>query len=96
MENKLTLLFGMPRSETTWLGKIFDSHPGTLYRHEPDNSALREHVPLYANPVEWPNYVSACREFIASLPALNSSRVAASLPVQARFQESRTLETFCR
>ena len=30
------LLFGMPRSGTTWLGKIFDSHPQVLYRHEPD------------------------------------------------------------
>jgi hypothetical protein len=31
------LVFGLPRSGTTWLGKIFDSHPETLYRHEPDS-----------------------------------------------------------
>jgi hypothetical protein len=31
------LLFGLPRSGTTWLGKIFDSHPDTLYWHEPDS-----------------------------------------------------------
>ncbi|MDE2580390.1 MAG: sulfotransferase [Rhodospirillales bacterium] len=30
------LVFGAPRSGTTWLGKIFDSHPDVLYRHEPD------------------------------------------------------------
>ncbi len=30
------MLMGLPRSGTTWLGKIFDSHPRTLYRHEPD------------------------------------------------------------
>ena len=30
------LIFGAPRSGTSWLGKIFDSHPDTLYRHEPD------------------------------------------------------------
>jgi hypothetical protein len=30
------LILGAPRSGTTWLAKIFDSHPGVLYRHEPD------------------------------------------------------------
>jgi hypothetical protein len=30
------LVLGAPRSGTTWLGKIFDSHPHVLYRHEPD------------------------------------------------------------
>lgn len=30
------MVMGMPRSGTTWLGKVFDSHPDTLYRHEPD------------------------------------------------------------
>jgi hypothetical protein len=30
------LILGSPRSGTTWLAKIFDSHPDILYRHEPD------------------------------------------------------------
>ncbi len=30
------LLFGVERSGTSWLGKIFDSHPTTQYRHEPE------------------------------------------------------------
>ncbi len=33
------LIAGAPRSGTTWLAKIFDSHPGTIYRHEPDEVA---------------------------------------------------------
>ncbi len=34
------LVLGSPRSGTTWLAKIFDSHPDTLYRHEPDELIL--------------------------------------------------------
>jgi hypothetical protein len=30
------LILGSPRSGTSWLAKIFDSHPEILYRHEPD------------------------------------------------------------
>lgn len=30
------LVLGYPRSGTTWLAKILDSHPDILYRHEPD------------------------------------------------------------
>ncbi|MDE2007953.1 MAG: sulfotransferase [Rhodospirillales bacterium] len=35
------LVLGTARSGTTWLAKIFDSHPQTIYRHEPD-AVLRD------------------------------------------------------
>lgn len=34
--DNLILVVGAPRSGTTWLAKILDSHPDTVYRHEPD------------------------------------------------------------
>jgi hypothetical protein len=34
------LVLGYPRSGTTWLAKIFDSHPNVLYRHEPNALTL--------------------------------------------------------
>ncbi|HEY1411480.1 MAG TPA: sulfotransferase [Rhodopila sp.] len=32
------LILGAPRSGTTWLAKIIDSHPDVIYRHEPDET----------------------------------------------------------
>ncbi|HQT78938.1 MAG TPA: sulfotransferase [Rhodopila sp.] len=34
------LIVGAPRSGTTWLAKIIDSHPDVLYRHEPDDGHI--------------------------------------------------------
>lgn len=38
LSRRLVLLFGLPRSGTTWIGKIMDSHPEILYLHEPDST----------------------------------------------------------
>src|SRR5690349_19178518 len=45
----ITFILGAPRSGTTWLGKIFDSHPSVLYRHEPDIAAAAKLPLLVAN-----------------------------------------------
>lgn len=42
------LVLGAPRSGTTWLAKIIDSHPDVLYRHEPDET-LPGPVPMTAD-----------------------------------------------
>jgi hypothetical protein len=77
----LTLLFGQPRSGTTWIGKIFDSHPETLYRHEPDSGGTLNDIPLFAFPNHWGKYQSTLRIFVDILPRTKSSRVAGSLPM---------------
>jgi hypothetical protein len=43
------LVLGAPRSGTTWLAKIVDSHPDVLYRHEPD-----ETIPALSPPAPSP------------------------------------------
>jgi hypothetical protein len=35
-EDGVIFVVGAPRSGTTWLAKILDSHPDVMYRHEPD------------------------------------------------------------
>ena len=41
-------ILGLPRSGTTWIGKIFDSVPTTLYFHEPDYAIRLPCVPYVA------------------------------------------------
>src|SRR4051794_11152696 len=36
LAERAILVSGSPRSGTTWLAKLLDSHPDVLYRHEPD------------------------------------------------------------
>jgi len=81
MKHSLILLCGMPRSGTTWIGKIFDSHPDTLYRHEPDSGGTLKPVPLVAPIAEVEKYRSMIAYFVGRLPHVNSARVAGSLPL---------------
>lgn len=45
-DKKAILLFGMPRSGTTWLGKLFDAQRQTSYLHEPDSVDVNMGIPL--------------------------------------------------
>ncbi len=60
------LLFGMPRSGTTWIGKIFDSHPDTLYRHEPDSYIPIGELPLLVSG-EGGAYCEGIGRYVAEL-----------------------------
>lgn len=75
------LLFGMPRSGTTWIGKIFDSHPDTLYRHEPDSWGLLNAIPLMAPVERADEYAQGVQAFCAALPGMRLTKVAASTPI---------------
>lgn len=77
----LILLFGMPRSGTTWIGKIFDSHPDTLYRHEPDSWGRLNAIPLMAPVERAADYAPIVRDFCAALPGMGLTKVAASTPI---------------
>ncbi|RLQ20762.1 sulfotransferase [Seongchinamella sediminis] len=81
MQLKTILLFGMPRSGTTWLGKVFDSHPGTLYRHEPDSFGTLDAMPLFPQLEDAGNYGQMLQQFVATLPESRSARITGKLPL---------------
>ena len=84
----LILLFGMPRSGTTWIGKIFDSHPETLYRHEPDSWGELNSVPLMPDLHDVEACSASVNAFVERLPAQRKTKVSASLPIFSKHDES--------
>ena len=76
---KFLLVFGMARSGTSWIGKIFDSHPITLYKHEPDRRMPG--VPMATRLDEMERFRDSINQFLSRLPGENRDHVAGSLPV---------------
>ena len=58
------LLFGMPRSGTTWIGKIFDSHIETLYRHEPDTWKKIKEIPFLEKVESYNQYCMFINDYV--------------------------------
>lgn len=76
-KNHLLLLFGMPRSGTTWLAKIIDSHPDVVYRHEPD-SENKLSLPIMAT--DDVDYAEELRHFAHQLKSYRSVRTCGKAP----------------
>ena len=74
-------LAGMPRSGTTWIGKIFDSHPKVLYRHEPDSVQRLDSIPIFADLREVKVFSRAMRSWVVSLNSNKHMRVCGKLPL---------------
>ena len=67
---RILLLLGAPRSGTTWLGKIFDSHPDVLYRHEPDTLDRGGDLPKMVPVADIPAWSAEARAYLLRLAAL--------------------------
>lgn len=76
----LIIISGLPRSGTTWLGKLFDSHPRVLYRHEPDTVYPLKWLPTVISESE-AHDAAPLRAYVARIPHLRDAKVAASQPV---------------
>lgn len=81
------LLFGLPRSGTTWIGKLFDSHPDTLYRHEPD-SVRKLKMPLFPEKEGAARYREELEGFVGALPQMRSPEVVGKQPLFPKSYQS--------
>jgi len=77
---KPIFIFGSPRSGTSWLARIFDSHPDTLYRHEPDVALGASGIPFVFGPDEPDGYIEAMSLFAERMINDRSFRSNAQLP----------------
>lgn len=76
------LLFGMPRSGTTWLGKLFDAQRQTYYLHEPDSVMPNMAIPLLLKADEVEQYPLASQ--LELWFACQAEKVIASRPFFAK------------
>jgi hypothetical protein len=75
----VVVTFGLPRSGTTWLAKIFDSHPDVLCRHEPDR-LFRGELPNICLDEDRSKYLGPAREYLWRLADRRTLGVAGSPP----------------
>lgn len=82
--SNMILVFGSPRSGTTWLGKIFDSHPETLYRHEPDSVERAAHIPLLVPSEQIDGLREKALDYVARISSVKTSKVNGKYPLFAK------------
>jgi hypothetical protein len=78
---RVVLLLGAPRSGTSWLAKIFDSHPDVLYRHEPDTVLRTWDLPWMCPREDVDRYVDQARVYLRQLIETATLKTAGSLPM---------------
>jgi len=79
--DRIVLILGAPRSGTTWVAKIFDSHPDVIYRHEPDTVLRATDLPWTCGEAEIPLYLEPARRYLGRLVDTATVKTAGSLPM---------------
>jgi hypothetical protein len=74
-------IIGAPRSGTTWLAKIFDSHPDVFYLHEPDTVLRNPALPIICRRGEIAKYRPVADEYVKRLLQTQTLKTVGSLPV---------------
>jgi hypothetical protein len=89
------LIVGAPRSGTTWLAKICDSHPDVLYLHEPDSLLTEIGLPRVCRRDD-PAWTGTASEYIARLQQNYTLKTFGKLPTFAKSWRSRSANALWR
>jgi hypothetical protein len=83
------LVLGAPRSGTTWLAKVFDSHPDVIYRHEPDTILRSDRIPVICTSASPPTTPQEVHDYLARLLMVRNLKTTGSLPLfRKRFRRT--------
>jgi hypothetical protein len=78
---RLIMVLGAPRSGTSWLGKIFDSHPDVLYRHEPDLALWEPQLPFLISDDRIDAYSGIAAQYVTRLITTPTLKASGQVPV---------------
>ncbi|MGF1630400.1 MAG: sulfotransferase [Kiloniellaceae bacterium] len=73
-------IVGGARSGTTFLGKLLDSHPDVLYRHEPDSVLVNTEIPFVPHRNEVQGFVEPARRYLGALCHVSATKVSGQAP----------------
>src|SRR5215831_8991023 len=76
----VVLLLGAPRSGTTWLAKILDSHPDVVYRHEPDTVLRNDDLPYLCPRESVSEFRDQAHQYLTQLLNVRTLKSAGSFP----------------
>lgn len=88
----MIFIFSGARSGSTWLGKILDSHPDTLYLHEPDISDRgTDLLPFWFEDEPTAEETTRARKYLKRLCAQRDLRTVGTRPLFQKSYRSSTL-----
>src|SRR3954466_12399252 len=80
----MLFIVGMTRGGNTWLGKIFDAHPGVFYRHEPDSILKTRTIPHFCPDRDVDLHLSPAWQYFEAVLKVRTSKAVGTFPIMPK------------